>query len=115
MGQHNRKLGAWGEAKAARWYQQRGYRVVDRNWRNSNRGELDLIVRKGDQLVFCEVKTRSNTRFGRPIEAITPEKARRIRVLAAAWRDAHDDDHRCCRYDVVSIVAGEIKVYEGVL
>ncbi len=115
MGQHNRKLGEWGEAKAAKWYQQHGYRVVDRNWRHSNRGELDLIVAKGDQLVFCEVKTRSNNRYGRPIEAITPAKAQRIRMLAAAWRTTHDLDHRRCRYDVASIVAGDLQIYKGVL
>ncbi len=114
MGQHNQRLGAWGEDVAARWYQRRGYAVVERNWRTSA-GELDLIVVRDRQLVFSEVKTRSSLRFGAPIEAITVAKQRRLRRLGAAWIRERDVRPRSTRYDVVSIVGGTVEVFEGVL
>jgi Holliday junction resolvase-like predicted endonuclease len=57
---------------------------VVRNWR-SRTGEIDLVVRRGDLLVICEVKTRGSDRFGSPLEAVTPLKARRIRRVTSEW------------------------------
>ena len=76
-----------GEAAVAEWYTANGYQVVETNWR-CRQGELDLIVRKGRVLVFCEVKTRTSAAFGHPAEAVTPAKARRLRVLASRWLPA---------------------------
>ncbi|MHB8669756.1 MAG: YraN family protein [Acidimicrobiales bacterium] len=69
---------------AAAWYRRRGYEVLARNWR-CRHGELDLVLRRAEELVFCEVKTRSSEAFGLPAEAVTVAKRRRIRRLAAAW------------------------------
>lgn len=77
-------LGARGEALAAGFYLERGYEVVARNWRSAG-GEIDLVVRRGRELVFCEVKTRLTDRFGTPAEAVTQAKQRRIRRLATAY------------------------------
>ena len=79
-----RALGLRGEALVAAWYERAGYEILDRNWRRRE-GELDLILRRGRSIVFCEVKTRSSNRFGAPIEAITRVKQLRIRALAARW------------------------------
>jgi putative endonuclease len=79
-----RELGARGERLAAEWYATRGYQVVARNWRCRD-GELDLVVARPGELVFCEVKTRSSDRFGVPAEAVTPAKQRRLRLLAARF------------------------------
>ena len=64
------ELGRRGEQVAAEWLQERGYTLVDRNWR-CPAGELDLILRDGSTMVFAEVKTRSSLEFGHPFEAIT--------------------------------------------
>jgi putative endonuclease len=81
-----RRLGDRGEAAVAEWYRARGGTVLERNWRCAE-GELDLVVLEGggDVVVFCEVKTRSGSTFGSPLEAVTPAKARRLRRLAGRW------------------------------
>ena len=97
-----RRLGNAGEDAVAAWYEAAGYRVIDRNWR-CREGELDVVVAKGDTLVFCEVKTRASTRFGAPIEAVTGTKQRRLRTLAARWLAEHDARRRTLRFDVASV------------
>lgn len=77
--------------------------VVDRNWRCA-RGEIDLVLRDGDCLVFCEVKTRRTSRFGSAVEAVDGRKAVRLRRLAAAWLLAHDVRAERVRIDVVGIL-----------
>jgi putative endonuclease len=100
-----RALGAAGEGAVARWYATAGYEIVDRNWR-CREGELDLVVARRDELVFCEVKTRRGHAFGAPVEAVTITKQRRLRVLAARWLREHPDRRaRDLRFDVASVVA----------
>ena len=107
-----RALGARGEAAAAAWYESNGYEVVARNWRCRD-GELDLIVRDGRTFVFCEVKTRTSTLFGAPVEAITREKRARIRHLAARWLSESPVVARDIRFDVVAVLGEELEVIEG--
>ena len=77
-------LGAYGEQVAAAHLVAEGMTVLDRNWR-CPQGEIDIVARDGDVLVVCEVKTRSSTALGHPLEAVTARKAERLRRLAAAW------------------------------
>jgi putative endonuclease len=98
-----RQVGANGEAAVARWYEARGYEVLDRNWR-VREGELDLVVRGGGSVVFCEVKTRRSDRFGLPVEAVTARKQQRLRLLAARWLDTHPVARGALRFDVASVV-----------
>ena len=77
-------VGAYGERVAAAHLVAAGMVVLDRNWR-CPAGELDIVARDGDVLVFCEVKTRTSTAFGTPLEGVTARKAARLRRLAAAW------------------------------
>jgi putative endonuclease len=107
-----RDLGAWGEDRVAAWYEAKGYTVVDRNWR-CRQGELDLVARRGRVVVFCEVKTRSSTAFGAPVEAVTRTKQARLRVLAARWLEDSDLVAREIRFDVASVLQGDIEVLEG--
>lgn len=110
-----RALGAAGEDRAAEWYRERGYVVVDRNWRCAQ-GELDLICwRQRDAvLVFCEVKTRRTAAFGSPLEAVTDAKCRRIRRLAAAWLAAGQAPrNRSIRFDVAAVTPAGIEVVTG--
>lgn len=110
-----RALGRRGEDTAAAWYRARGFEVVARNWRTAA-GEIDLIVRRGDLYVVSEVKTRSSTAFGAPVEAVTVAKQARLRRLAAAWLAAPDAPagRRRLRFDVVSVLGDEVEVLEGV-
>ena len=98
-----RALGAAGEHLVARWYADGGYRVLDRNWR-CREGELDIVAREGDALVFCEVKTRRAVGYGHPVEAVTPAKQRRLRTLAHRWLAAHDEHAPDLRFDVVGVL-----------
>ena len=81
---HNRALGAHGEDLAADYLERLGYRVLARNWRTRT-GELDLVARDGDTLVAVEVKTRSGSGYGSPLEAITTRKMARLRRLLLDW------------------------------
>ncbi len=105
-------LGRRGEDRAARWYEVRGYRVVDRNWR-CRAGELDLVLVRRHLLVVCEVKTRSSLAFGHPAEAVDARKQARVRRLGAAWIDAHHVRPRSVRYDVAAVLPDHIEVIEA--
>lgn len=78
------EIGRYGEDVAARYLVERGITVLARNWR-CRLGELDIVARDGDFLVICEVKTRSGTGYGSPLEAVTPVKLARLHRLAAAF------------------------------
>ena len=123
-----RELGRAGEEAAAAWYEERGYRVLDRNWRCRD-GELDLVLSGPAALVFCEVKTRSSLAFGAPAEAVTRTKQVRLRRLAAQWLAAHPGGGgggggsggsgrragggRDIRFDVACVMDGQVEVIEG--
>jgi putative endonuclease len=80
----SRRLGPEAERLVCRHYRLRGYRVLAANAR-AGRYELDLVVRRGRRLIFCEVKTRSGSEFGDPSEAVGTEKTRRVEQAALAW------------------------------
>jgi putative endonuclease len=111
-------LGRWGEDLAVQHLQGAGYEVLARNWR-CREGELDIVARQGDALVFVEVKTRSGTAFGEPAEAVHPRKARRLHVLAARWlTQCRPPGWHDLRFDVVSVVrhpgrAPEVRHLQG--
>ena len=85
-------LGAAGEDAVAARYIALGFTVLDRNWRDGRRGEIDLVLRDRSLVVACEVKTRSSTAFGDGAEAITHAKQLRMRRVATAWAMAHRDE-----------------------
>ena len=78
------------ERRALRHYRLRGYRVLETNaWAGGN--ELDLVLRRGRRIVFCEVKSKTGDRFGDPLEMVGAEKQRRVRRAAEAWLAAHPE------------------------
>jgi putative endonuclease len=97
-------VGAYGERVAARLLAENGMDLLDRNWRCPE-GELDIVARDGDTIVFCEVKTRRGERYGVPAEAVGPGKVRRLRALATLWLRAHPGRRGAVRFDVVSVWA----------
>lgn len=117
-GERNRSIGAYGEGLAARRLVEGGMVLIDRNWR-CGAGEIDLVLRDGDVLVFCEVKTRSGSAYGHPLEAVGPEKAARLRRLAGRWLHEHQVHARGVRVDVVGVLlhrsgAPEVTHVQGV-
>jgi putative endonuclease len=97
------RLGRDGESLAARWLEEQGYAVLQRNWRCAA-GELDVIARRGRITVFVEVKTRSSTAYGHPFEAITVRKAARLRRLVAEWCRAHGPVPGETRIDAIAVL-----------
>lgn len=132
-----RALGVRGEKAAARWYLEAGYEILSVNWRCSQ-GEIDLVAGRGADaeaggvpegrhrytVVFCEVKTRSSSRFGTGYDAVNLEKQRRLRRLGAQWLAEQRSDVRLgprsldVRFDVAAVTpsAGgglSVEVLEG--
>jgi putative endonuclease len=96
-------LGQQGEQLAATFLAQAGLTILDRNWR-CKQGEIDIVALDGRTLVICEVKTRSGVRFGTPLEAITRQKAWRLRKLAVLWVNAHGLIFETIRIDIIGIL-----------
>ena len=97
------------ERRAARHYRLRGYRVLGTNvW--SGGYELDLIVRRGRRLVFCEVKGKTGPGFGDPLEMVDEEKVRRLRRAAETWLARHPGALELdCRFEVVAVRPGGLE------
>lgn len=99
-------LGRFGEDAAATYLSERGYFVLERNWRAGRQGEIDLVALspERDCVVVVEVKTRRTTTFGSPLEAITWSKAARLRRLAGAWCQANSPSVPLVRIDVIGVL-----------
>ena len=97
------------ERRARLLYRLRGYRVLAANARAGG-NELDLVLRRGGQLVFCEVKAKSSDGFGDPGEMVDEEKQRRLRRAAEAWLAAHPELYVLeIRFDVVAERDGRLE------
>jgi putative endonuclease len=101
-----RLLGQWGENVAALHLESAGYAIVERNWRCRG-GEIDLVARDGETVVFVEVKTRRGRDFGAPEEALTPRKAQKLMTLGQQYVVDHDLDDVDWRIDLVAIELDE--------
>ena len=106
------ELAAQGEEAVAGWYRSSGYDVVARNWR-CRQGELDLVARRGDLIVFCEVKTRMLTVFGALVEAVTRAKQVCLCWLVGWFLELGLEHVWLVRFDVASVLDGVVEVVEG--
>ena len=97
-----RETGLMGEKLACDFLAKNGYNIIERNYRCPE-GEIDIIARQQDTLVFIEVRTKTSRKFGGPEESITPVKAARLRTLAARYGQNHDGLPEAWRIDVVAI------------
>ena len=100
--QTKRGLGHYGETLAARHLTGAGMVLLERNWRTTG-GEIDLLLREGDVLVVCEVKTRTSDACGLPHEAVDQAKVARLRRVADEWLAGHAADPRDVRVDLVAV------------
>ena len=109
-------LGRWGEDRAARHLNRRGWKILRRNFRAPGGGEVDLVCRDHDTLVFAEVKTRRSEERGRPVDAVDERKQRLIRQGALHWLRLLDMPDITFRFDVIEVVAAdpvEVRVIES--
>jgi putative endonuclease len=111
---HNKDLGDLGEKYAVKRLRRRRYKIVATNY-SCKLGEIDIIAAKGEYIVFIEVKTRDNSEFGRPAEAVNGVKQRRIAKIASVYMTRHSG--RTARFDVIEILGrlrfnGKLKVNE---
>lgn len=104
-------LGRHGEQAAVDYLERAGLRILDRNWRCAE-GEIDIVAAERRVLVICEVKTRSGTRFGTPLEAITRSKRARLRRLAIRWLVAHGVLFDEVRIDVIGLLRDRAGHYQ---
>ena len=97
------------ERRALWHYRLRGYRILGTNvWAGGY--EVDLIARRGQRLVFCEVKEKKGARFGDPLAMVTPEKQRRIRRAAETWLASHPEHAGLLvSFDVVAVREGRLQ------
>ncbi len=99
-----KQMGNRSEDIALEHLQQKGYRLVERNFQCKT-GEIDLIMQKGDTLVFAEVRSRTGTQYGEPSESVNRRKQDKIRRTAKYYLYQNRRLERCyCRFDVISIV-----------
>ena len=97
-----RETGALGERLAGEFLRERGYTIIENNYRCAE-GEVDIVARDGDDLVFVEVRTKRSRRFGTPEESITAAKQEKLRAVAARYRETHEGLPESWRIDVVAI------------
>ena len=99
-------LGEEGERIAEAWLAQRGWRILDRRFRNGHR-DLDLVAEMGGVVAFVEVKTRRGNDFGHPVEAVNWRKQRELTRSATVWMARYGGGERMFRFDVVGVLIGD--------
>ena len=101
MAKHN-ELGKLGEELAVQFLVDKGYEILEKNWRNKHK-EIDIIAKDGSELVIVEVKTRESDDHGEPDLAVTYQKQARLIYAANAYIFSHNMDINT-RFDIISII-----------
>lgn len=103
----NKVVGDKGELLAQKYLKKQKYQIIEKNYRNKI-GEIDIIAKDKDSIVFVEVKTREANSFGRPMVAVTPSKQNKIRGVASYYLMTKGWSEQPCRFDVVEVLGEEI-------
>lgn len=109
MTPHNQVLGLRGERIAERWLTRKGWRVLQRRFRDGHR-DLDLIAERSGTVAFVEVKARSGAGFGTPVEAVDWRKRRELIRSARMWISRHGQPGEEYRFDVIGVLLREERV-----
>jgi putative endonuclease len=103
----NKDMGKYGEELAASLLIEKGFKIVQKNFRYG-KGEIDIVARDGDTLVFVEVKTRTNLNYGEPELAITNNKINQLRKIGQMYIYEKNIEDTFIRFDVVAILMEDI-------
>ena len=101
----------WAEQRAASWYREHGYEIVAMNW-TMRGGELDVVARRGNVIVVCEVKARASNAYGTPLEAMTQVKQERVRRAGFAFVRQLNERGLRIRFDVATMLGTTLEIYE---
>ena len=102
------RFGNWGEEYARRFLEQKGYSIIEAKYRGQY-GEIDIVAREGNCLVFVEVKSRRSRAFGRPEESVTTAKKQKLVQTAQEYVQEKGHEGKEWRIDVVGIEAGGVR------
>lgn len=103
MQKTRQELGKWGENKAYEYLRRNNYKIIERNWRASNFGEIDIIASKDNEYVFVEVKTKQNKHFGLPEEELTDDKKKKLDFAIYYYLDTNGLYSKRWRFDFIAI------------
>lgn len=105
-----RELGRYGEKKALDFLENNGYEILDMNF-YCNQGEIDIIAQKDKEIIFCEVKTRRNKKFGNPKDAVDFNKKKHMWYSAKYFLYKNDLMDRYIRFDVIEVFINKDKMF----
>lgn len=105
---NKRSLGSIGETFAAEYLEKQGFSILDRNYRSGRYGEIDIIATENEYMCFIEVKTRTGSLYGTPIEAVGYEKRQKIKALAWIYLKHKSFGARNMRFDIVEVTGKRI-------
>ncbi len=108
----NKIEGDGGEAKAAHFLEEKGYRILQTNFKTKF-GEIDIVAFKDGVIVFVEVKNRSTLCYGRPIEAVDFRKQQKIRRVAEVYLSIKRKPYADCRFDVIEVLGDQLNHEEN--
>lgn len=111
MAENKRKIGEKYERRAGAYLAERGYEILEYNFR-CRTGEIDVVARDGEYLVFCEVKYRADHEKGHPAEAVGFRKQQAISRCALYYMKSHGLSDAACRFDVVSFEGDTATLYQ---
>ncbi|MDD4110467.1 MAG: YraN family protein [Clostridia bacterium] len=109
---NNKSFGSAGEQLAAKYLEDKSYEILEQNYANKI-GEIDIIAKQNDTIVFVEVKTRTSSKFGLPREAVTRHKQYKIRLVALAYLKSKKLMNSKCRFDVIEELDGKLTHIEN--
>jgi len=110
---YQKKIGNFGEKIAAEFMKEQGYQLLDQQY-TTRYGELDLVMIDSGSVVFVEVKTRTNEKFGLPETSITQEKLERIQNAGLLWLQAHPEINDFWRIDVIAVILDQHKTIKDI-
>ncbi len=115
---YKQKIGASGEDRAVEFLQERGFSILERNFRFQRAGEIDIIAQQENLLIFVEVKSRKSDHFGGARYAINNKKKRSFRLVAEQFLLANKDLYRkdvLCRFDMIALENDSIEWIEDII
>lgn len=107
---YNKKIGTFGEMIVITYLENSNYKILSQNY-CTKFGEIDIIAKDKDEYVFIEVKTRSSSEFGRPVEAVDKHKEKHIKKSSQIYIYLNNLENQYIRYDIIEVYFDKSKYY----